>query len=503
MKRKIIYLLVLITTASLFSSCKKWLDLQPQDGITSKEYWKTKENIQAALIGCYSSLLGDAKNADRPLPEYLFMWGETRGDMVLNSLGISNDELDMMYVNTLPTNTVTKWGAVYKTINYCNALIDFAPSVMSLDNTLTQTQLNAYVAEAKALRALMYFYLVRTFRDVPLKLQSTATDDDLQQLPKSSAEDILNQIENDLNYADSNVVKTHGNTQYDKGQITKYTVKAIKADVYLWRDKYQDALDACNYIIDSKQFGLVAGNSAWFNTLYYKGNSNEAIFEFQYDVQKLNSFYTMFTTSRARYAAAPRVMEDVYTIDYVNDANYDIRGDGCAVRTSNNAIWKYIGETATVGRASDESYAHWFVYRYADILLMKAEALNQIGGTQNTTDALNLVLQIRTRAKALPATLPDLTTVVTDQQAMADFILDERAREFAFEGKRWYDVLRHAKRNNYARKDLLDKLLTNIVPPNRLQSAINKYKNVNSHYLPIYFYEIQVNPNLIQNPFYQ
>ena len=475
------------------------MDLLPQDGITRQEYWKTKENIQAALIGCYASLLGDPTNRDRPLSEYLFMWGETKADMVAAGLGISNDEQDIINVNTLNTNSIAKWTAVYRTINYCNTVIDFAPGVMSLDNTLTQTQLNAYLAEAKALRALMYFYLVRSFRDVPLKITSTSSDEDLQQLPKTSADSILNQIEADLNYADSNVVRTHGNLQYDKGQITKYTVKAIKADVYLWRDKYQQVADACDFIIASNQFGLINGNGDWFNTLYYKGNSNESIFEFQYDVQKLNSFWGMFTTSRARYFASANVMDNVFTIDYVNDFK-DIRGEGASVRTSDNGVFKYLGINNTNQiRPFDASYAHWFVYRYADILLMKAEALNQLGG--RGTEALALVNQIRNRARALAQT--NTNPDPTDQIALGDYILQERAREFAFEGKRWYDVLRNAKRNNYARFDLLVSMLTKSVPPNRLQSAINKYRDYNSHYFPIYFYEIQVNPNLVQNPFYQ
>lgn len=499
MKKRFIHITIAILFVSVFTSCKKWLDLQPQDGITRQEYWKTKEDIQGALIGCYSSLLADPTNRDRPLSEYLFMWGETRADMVVPGLGISNDELDLINVNTLSTNTVAKWSAVYRTINYCNTVIDYAPGVLAVDKTLTQDQLNAYMGEARALRALMYFYLVRTFRDVPLKLKSTSSDEDLQQLPKTSADTILNQIELDLNYADSNVVKTHGGSQYDKGQITKYTVKAIKADVYLWRDKYQEAIDACNYIINSNQFGLIAGNSSWFNTLYYKGNSNETIFEFQYDLQKLNNFYGMFTTSKARYYASANVMDEVFMIDYANDQNYDLRGDGASVRTSDNAIWKYLGMTSNQIRPADASYAHWFVYRYADILLMKAEALNQMGG--KGTEALALVKQIRDRARALELTNnnPD----PTDKKAVNDFILEERAREFAFEGKRWFDVLRNAKRNNYERFDLLVNMLVKSVPANRVQSAINKFKDYNSHYLPVYFYEIQVNPNLVQNTFYK
>ena len=494
-----IHALLLIAVAISSASCNKWLTLQPQDGITRQEYWQTKEQIQSALTGCYASLLADPSgSSDKPLSEYLFLWGELKGDMIVNGAGVTNDELDVMNVNTLPTNTVAKWSAVYRTINYCNTVIDFAPNVLNVDNTLTKTQLNEYLAEAKALRALMYFYLVRSFRDVPLKLTSTSSDADLQQLPKTSADTILTQIISDLKFADSNAFRTLGSTTLDKGRITKYTVKAILADVYLWMDKYTDAVDACDFIINSGQFGLVKGDDSWFNTLYYKGNSAESIFEFQYDVQKLNSFYSMFTTTKQRFIASSYVMEQVYTIDYINDST-DIRGAWSSVRASDNMIWKYLGVSRGVVRTTDASWAHWIVYRYADILLMKAEALNQIGGRGN--EAISLINMVRNRAGALSGT--NTNPDPSNQNDMTDYILAERAREFAFEGKRWYDILRNAKRNNYARLDILLNMVVRAVPGSRQQSAINKYRNADAHYFPIYYSEIQTDPYLIQNPFYK
>lgn len=483
------------------SSCSKYLELQPQDGITRQEFWKTKEQVQSAVVGCYSSLLGPPSGSERPLSEVLFLWGELKADMVAPALGITNDELDVINVNTLATNSISNWSAVYRTINYCNTVLDFAPGVLSQDPTLTQSQLNAYLAEAHALRALMYFYLVRSFRDVPLKLKSTSSDQDLIQLPKSSADTVLAQVMLDLQFADTAAVISYGKN-LDKGRITRYTVKAIEADVYLWMEKYAESVAACDYIINSNQFGLVDGKNAsgWFSTLYYTGNSNESIFEFQYDVQKLNSFYQLFSTSvRNRYLAAPTVMDEMYTIDFTDDQNKDIRGDGAAVRTSDGAIWKYIGVNFNTSRAADASYAHWFVYRYADILLMKAEALNQLGG--KGAEALDLVYKIRARANALTAT--DTRPVATDKNDISDFILEERAREFAFEGKRWYDVLRNAKRNKYERIGILLNMVAKTVPPARQQSAIGKYKDPNSHYFPIYAYELQTDPNLVQNPFYK
>jgi hypothetical protein len=129
---------------------------------------------------------------------------------------------------------------------------------------------------------------------------------------------------------------------------------------------------------------------------------------------------------------------------------------------------------------------------------MKAEALNQLGQGQQ---ALDLVSLIRARARALIAT--NTNPSPTDKIAVGDFILKERAREFAFEGKRWYDLLRNARRNNYQRLDLLLDVVSGTVPANRQQSAIAKFKDKNCHYLPIYTYELTTNKALVQNPFYK
>jgi hypothetical protein len=86
---------------------------------------------------------------------------------------------------------------------------------------------------------------------------------------------------------------------------------------------------------------------------------------------------------------------------------------------------------------------------------------------------------------------------------MESYILQERQREFAFEGKRWYDVLRNAKRNNYQGLDYLMKMAAISVPSDRQQAALNKLRDKNSHYMPIYLYELQTNKLLVQNPFYK
>jgi hypothetical protein len=483
-------------------SCDKWLELKPLDGIIREEFWQTKEQVAAAVSGIYASMMGGTTSTnidiERPLPEYFYLWGEARADMMSPTARASNEEIEFTTLNILPTNRIVNWRFVYQTINYCNTVIRLAPGVRERDNTFTQQNLDAALGQALGVRALMYFYLVRTFRDVPLKLEPTISDQDLAPMAKSPASEILNQIIEDLKRAETLTPITYGNLNIDKGRITRFAVNSLLADVYLWMDRYNECIAECDKVINSNRFGLVLGDATWFDRLYVQGNSAEHIFSLQFDNQKLNSFFFMHTTSNRRWSAASHLMENVFGLDIVNFPPLsDLRGDGASLRASDLTIWKYVGANNNNSlRTAEQSFAHWPFYRFAEVLMMKAEALNELN---RPLDAWGIVKTIRQRANAFDfAGLPDSTS----KTAMQDFILEERQREFAFEGKRYYDVLRVAKRNNYQRLDLMLNMAGISVPPDRQQSAFAKLRDFNSHYLPIFFYELQTNPLLTQNPFY-
>jgi len=154
--RKIYLAFVTLLLVTGATSCKKWLSLKPSDGIVGDAFWQTKEQLASAVNGIYASLIGNPPGiSDRTMGEYLFMWGELRGDMVIPSTGASNYDIDIYNVNLQSTNTIVNWRGIYRTINYCNTVIKLAPGVLQKDKTLTQEQLGSYLSEAYTIRALM------------------------------------------------------------------------------------------------------------------------------------------------------------------------------------------------------------------------------------------------------------------------------------------------------------------------------------------------------------
>ena len=496
MKIKNIRVKVLAFVILLFStSCDKWLELKPQDGLVREDFWKTKEQLRSAVIGCYSSLL------NQNLVANLFLWGELRADMIAPTSFAFTDYANFATAEILPTNRLASWSNLYTTINYCNTVIEYAPQVLDNDDTLEELDMNAYVAEARGLRALMYFYILRIWGEAPLQLKASSSDSKIEQLPKSSKEAIFNQIVADLDFASKNAASTYGSEASDKGRLTVYGINALQADVYLWNDMYKECEDACNKVINSNRYGLLSAGSQgqWFNSVFSSGNSVESIFEFQFSAQALNPWYYLFTQSTRQFTTTEDVAMNLYGIFATDPDNIkDYRGAGASFRSSDYTIWKHSGTSGSDILAETSSFRHWFVYRYSDILLLKAEAL----AWQNRgAEALTLINDVRTRAHALDATLksPDPNSAVE----VTDYILLERAREFAFEGKRWFDLMRNAKRKEHPRIELITDMIAKVAPSEKQASMISKYKDQRSWYAPIHFSELQADKLLEQNSFYK
>ncbi len=493
MKLKKIYIAFMFGALGLFSSCSDWLTTEPNTGVIVSDFWQSKEDVNSAVIAIYSSMQSTVvKDA--------FLWGELRADMLTYMSNCPVSYRLILEGDIKADNSVVDWGAFYTTINYCNTLIEFAPGVLDIDESFDQEQLDAYMSEAYALRALMYLYLVRSFGEVPLITQASTTDDQDFSVAKSSMSDILDQIVADLITAKEGAVVNYDDNASTKGRITRHAINAMLADVYLWREEPQNALTVCEEVISSGLYGLLEGNTNWFYNLYGEGNSAESIFELQFDVNKTNPFYgIMHQSSGKQLCASAFVYEDLFLQDENVDADsIDIRSDNSSYKSSrNNIVWKYMGWDNSTGRESYESYANFIFYRYSEILLFKAEALALL---DRGSEALPLIYEVRKRG--LASDLSDEQPTGDDKSAILAFLVNERAREFAFEGKRWYDVLRIARHDDYAYLDILINMVKYAALPEKQQSVVAKHRDKNYHYFPISQDELNVNPNLEQNEFY-
>ncbi|MBD1428631.1 RagB/SusD family nutrient uptake outer membrane protein [Sphingobacterium litopenaei] len=483
-----IYIVGLLTLLGfVVTSCNKWLDLQPQDGITKAEFWKTKEDVRAALMGIYSSL-----NAG-PVETRVFLWGELRADMVNVSSYAADDYRLVKNYNVLSTNDIANWGALYNVINNCNLLIDFAPEAKAVDPTFTEATYNSYVGEALTIRSLLYFYLIRTFKEIPLKLKGSYRDTDVQNIGAVSADKVLSQLEQDLKQAQTLVPDYHvtlGNNfsinPSNTGRITKPAVHMLLAEVYMWKEQYALAEVELNKVLSTQRYqliGRVASNS-------FDISSSETIFEISHKDSRANPLTPLVYVGRIPYIALTEVINmDFFPPNMEVDVDKsDSRGEG-VLYLSSGMISKYGTE--------NPSYYNFPIFRISDALLLKAEAAAEQG---RGAEALQLIAELRESRGAIEASNRQLNE--SDLDDIIQFIFEERAREFAFEGKRWFDVLRLAKKDNYSNIGVLIDVVTKIVDASVQQSALNKVRDVNSHYLPIHEEELFKDNTLVQNPFY-
>ncbi|MFA5329709.1 MAG: RagB/SusD family nutrient uptake outer membrane protein [Prolixibacteraceae bacterium] len=480
--------IVLFLALALQFSCNNSLELIPPSGLVREEFWKTKEDVEAVLMGAYQSFAS--------MNGSLFSYGEARGDMVKADYNLGQNEQNLMASNIYPDNGLCDWSGFYKVINYCNDVLKNAPEVQKIDDTLTDFQLKGLMAEAIWLRSLSYFYLVRIFKDVPLVLTPSETDANDFYLPVTPGEEVLAQVMNDLNEYRQFATDGYKTLEEIKGRATKAAFDALQADISLWNFDYAKALEYCDKILMNENFVLVPGQS-WFS-IFYPGNSLEGIYEFQFNdrYSQKNSLYGLTNRNSHNYLPSQQA-DELFARKYAVELT---RGEDASITKISEdyyLIWKFAGRAPdgkTERTGTDQNSCNWIVYRVAEIYLMKAEALSQLG---RFNEALNLVNIIRERANVVPLSLGN--SAITYEDA----IMDERALELAFEGKRWFDLLRMGRRNNFSRKDKLVEYIIRNVPSTQKRILAAKLTNPLGWYLPIYKGEIERNINLVQNPYYK
>ena len=310
MKSKIIIFISVLLLSFSINSCSDYLNLEPQDGVTVDKFWQNKEEVKDAVMGCYASMMNYSNM------EKIFVWSEMRGDLVKPRESASAFDAMSRYQNGDISSTMgyCSWADAYEVINNCNTVLNFAKKTQEIDASFTDELLAQYEAEAVCIRSLMYFYLVRTFKDVPFVTTASLSDNQNYKIPKTDGDIILDSLVVDLKRVDrlengtfKGIPFTYGaDPKENKGRFTVWSLKALLADIYLWKEDYENCNKQCDQIINSGQYTLVPVHSTevevedlymnkdtvfipsegdannLFTDMYVNGNSVESILELQY-----------------------------------------------------------------------------------------------------------------------------------------------------------------------------------------------------------------------------
>lgn len=439
--KKILYIIV-VAVLGLFTSCSDFLTAELKGDYTSANYYTTPASATMAVTGIYNSLYGNT----------LWIFGDVASDDAVKG-GNAGDQADINAINDFSATSdngvlSTYWQATYETIARANNAIKYiAP--MSIDATLR----DRLVGEAKYLRAYSYFNLVNIFGKVPLKLEPQLTSATIN-VPLSEVTAIYAQIEKDLTEAITVLPVTYAST--DAGRATQGAAYGLLAKADLYQQKYTDCLTNIQSLENLHQYKLL-GNYA---SLFKPGaeDSTEVIFGIRYANttassigNDLNVWFAPSTEGGYYFNAPTQNYVDAFTEKTITgtddprlDASIGRDGQPWFNNTTFSSSWseatgylvKKYDENTVVGASKSQSTVPYHAMRYADILLMKAEALNEIGGATAVTNAAAELNKVRQRANLAP----DNTT--TTQSAMRTVIQNERRKELGFEFHRFFDLMR-------------------------------------------------------------
>lgn len=491
-------------------SCDDFFDLKPTNEMVLDEYWQSEDDVLSVTAACYRAM------QETGFMERLIVWSEFRSDNVILGNNTGDNLNYIANLNILPSNGYAYWGDFYNVINLCNTILKFAPQVKDIDPNFTEGQLRAYVAEVKGIRAFCYFTLVRTFRDIPFLTEPVVDDTQTFQIPQSNPDELIDNLIEDLMSCHDQAIAKWDNDSYSKGRMTQAAIRALIADMCLWRGRYEDCITYCNYVLNDASNVLALENSAVYNrNVFIEGNSTESIFELQFNRNNMPNYLLceFYGTTGGRSGAGHQQMMayDFSTTELF--AETDLRGKDAFYSSTSLAafpIKKYISyrEENSTGKVNANDYvavdagtSNWIVYRLPDIYLMKAEAMVELNS--NLSEAFELVA--RTWRRANPDAVEGSFSFdsYNSQTSMRDLVFDERQREFLFEGKRYFDILRRINRDRSQFRSIVNKYLVPKYSKLDQATVTSKLSELDGLYMPIKDTELKANLELKQNPFYK
>lgn len=494
------YITLIILVISLIS-CQKYLDKAPLDSINTANFFKTEADAVAAINGAYQPL-------QWPKLYNLRIWSTDiwAGNSVVGAGG-GTDGIETQDIANFVTATdnaaaLDIWRGPAPGILRANLVLKNVPGM-----DIIPAVKDRILGEAYFLRAHYYFILVRFFGDVPLITEPQTPEDDLRPV-RTSKDKVYELIINDLNAA-INLLPAH--TSYSGnniGRASKGSAIGMLAKVNLTLGNYEKTVLLCQQV-SALGYQLNANYSDNFSPS--SKNSSESLFEVQYAGKTSFSFWnnenqaswvSTFTGPRnsnfvaGGYGWNQPVTEFINqyetgdnrkdkTILYVGGPSFDAQEYQASYSTTGFNLRKFL-VPKSISPDYDTNPANWPVLRYSDVLLMEAEALcklNRLDEAQAAANSINAggpLNRVRKRAG-----LPDVQGL--SQPALREAIINERRLELAFEGSRWFDLIRYDN-GQYAATFFHSIGKTNFTAKHLL--------------LPIPQKEIDANPNLTQNPGY-
>jgi starch-binding outer membrane protein, SusD/RagB family len=444
-----VFLLVLV------SSCTDHLDVQPTSVITNASFWKTEDDAKGALYGMYIRLRNEASYN-------LFVLGEARSETI--TFGIAGTAgFDPYYTNTLTSiNPGLNWQGMYAIVNTANLLLKYVPNIPFTSAAAK----NDILAQAHTMRAFTYYVMTRTWGDLPLRTEPIeGYNAETVQVGRAPQAEVFQLIKADIEQA----LQLYPTNNFPAGRNlwSKPATNALKADVHLWTGKrlnggsadFTAALEACN-AVGTADTGLLPSFASVF--AYTNKGNREVLMAVRYDALDAPNNYFSNGSLHPSQVSTSLTPEDLAFVIPASANGNNIWSPSALVRNQFStedqrraATFRELYVTNAAGvrtlhaslivkgtgvvQNNERYYTNDVIlYRYADVLLMKAEAKNALN--QDPTPEMNLI-----RQRAYGTNFNNHVFVSGGKDQNDEAILKERLLELAYEGKRWWDLVRFGK----------------------------------------------------------
>lgn len=442
MMKNLIYILVI---SAVLSSCENELNLLPISSKTEANFYLTEDHMELAINGCYDALQQALVNN---VNSYRF--SEARSDNTWQGTEYDDGAFSRFSEDPSTPSLASSWNNKYHYIYRCNKVLEAIPGIEA-----DETDRKRWEGEARFIRAILYFELVRIFGEVPI-VTTPLSITEAYEVGKSSIEEVYNLIRDDLQAIVSNELLTR---EIIPGRANLYSAMALLGKVYVYRSGYplhkeewSLAADLFKQVIDSEEFEFYDDYAEIF--AHHNENGRQSLFSIKFSngISEGNAFPTRNAPNEIDpadfiYGGSPFRL--FIKQEFVNEI-FPEEGDrrkNVSLRTSwlnktgvtvTSDPWcrkyaEYMDEPNGPVSSGNDWDIDWIVIRYTDVLMLYSEALNELEGPNG--EALEILNMVRSRAGLDPK--PQ-----TDPETFRMWMEQERRSEFCFENQRWFDLVR-------------------------------------------------------------